>query len=407
MGTPRRLSSDERVYLSARGAALTGGAIVETMVPLIVVLTLGGGPTAVAGVMVLIQGLSLSLRLPIATWVDKRGETIKMQAWSHMGAALSVALIPLLFWLDKLNYPTLVFAVLVTIVFKTLTSTIGYATVYVITGEGRRTEFMGRLNSVSGVAEIGGQSAGPLLLRFLPPPVILLADTVLGIAAATLVARIGNRRDHLDAAGPDVPDNDIATLGALRKVMARRSVKLLCLYGAAGALSAPGFLIYALTTLEIPAATMGLVLATGALGGIAGGLLVGRLIGRAGLDKTLSMACAASAVAVPVVFAGELWRPLSYPGLVLFEMALAFCGTLVVASVFGSIQETVPRGEIARAMAGASVGLEAAAISPLLLGGGIAEAAGIRVPFVLTGLLFLGLALYSTQPTFRRVGGKP
>ncbi|WP_433579687.1 MFS transporter [Nocardia brasiliensis] len=400
-----------RVYLVSRALALTGGSVAEAVLPLIVVLTLGGGSTAVGAVTAATLVVSLATRIPISAWVDTQPHQIRLQVFSQISAAATAVLIPLLWWVDVLSIPTLLAAVVVIVLAKTLVSSLGHTTVNQLVPAARRVRAVGALNSLSSAADIAGQSGGPALLKLLPAPVILLVDAGMNLVSAALVWRLRGFEAPdrpKDQAQPvnEAPDPASVTATSVvsiaRAVSAQKPVQLLWLSGVVGSLIVPVTLVFLIRELGIDPALVGVLYAFGALGGISGGLLAHRILAYLGMWPLIAVSSGLSAAAGGCLLSAPHHQWGVYPLVIGFEFFSAFAGTLLVAAVYGTLQTRTERTQIARVMSVASTGMEGLAL--VGIGGGILTTTlwSERATIVTASAGYLALTLIALVPALRK-----
>lgn len=400
-----------RVYLASRALALTGGSVAEAVLPLIVVLTLGGGSAAVGAVTAVTLVVSLATRIPISAWVDTQLHQIRLQVFSQIGAAATAVLIPLLWWADVLSIPTLLAAVVMIVLAKTFVSSLGHTTVNQLVAAARRVQAVGALNSLSSAADIAGQSGGPALLKLLPAPVILLVDAGMNLASAALVWRLrgfespGLPDDHaqpVDGAPDPASATATSVVSIARAVLSQKPVQLLWLSGVVGSLIVPVTLVFLIRELGIDPALVGVLYAFGAFGGISGGLLAHRILAYLGMWPLIAISSALSAAAGGCLLAAPSLSWGVYPLVIGFEFFSAFAGTLLVAAVYGTLQTRTEHAQIARVMSVASTGMEGLALAGI--GGGILTATlwSERATICIASAGYLALALIAAVPALRK-----
>lgn len=402
-----RVPAASRLYLVSRSFALTGGQVATVLLTLLVVLTLHGSAAQVAGILIVRQGIGLVLRYPLALWIDTRGDQIGLQATAQLGAGAAVAIVPCLSWGGLLTYPTLLAAAALFFTCETVVMTSGYGIVNTLVPPGSRVEYTGKLSSVSSVSGVVGQSTGPTLLRFVPAPVALLAGAALSVAGAVLVRFVVPDAKSV----PDTPDpgsspgtqnsdeherrvsvgDDAGTrppaawrrhttqlFGTVRVVSTQRYVVLPWMLAFGAAIMEPVFVLYVLHGLGVAEELLGILLAFGAVGSIAGGLLTGRLEKRLGTAPLIALCAAASAAAVPVLMLGDRVAVLTYPGVALCEAISAFASTIAVSVAFGRLAEDTGPDRISQTMSVARTGLDVVLIAGLVAGAQLGDHVGLR-----------------------------
>ncbi|MFJ4654747.1 MFS transporter [Nocardia sp. NPDC088792] len=394
-----------RLYLSSRALALTGGSVAEAVIPLVVVLTLGGGTTAVGAVTAITLVVSLATRIPISAWVDTRPHQIRLQAYSQLTAAATAAVIPVLWWTGGLSIVTLLVAVVLVVLAKTLVSACGHGTVNQLVPVADRVRAIGTLNSLSSAADIVGQTGGPALLKLLPAPLILLADSAMNATSAILVRRLArfettpplhSADTDLDADGP--PQSSLIQIA--RQVISSGPVQLLWLSGIAGSVIAPVTLVYLIRTLGVDAALVGVLYAFGAVGGIGGGLLAHRVLTRLQMWPLIAVSSLLSAGAAGSLLAASHLPYLVYPLVIVFELLSAFAGTLLVAAVYGTLQTRTGHTQIARVMSIASTGMEGLALLGIGAGTLIAARWSEHAAIMTATIGYLAISLMALTAVF-------
>ncbi|MFD0891428.1 MFS transporter, partial [Streptosporangium algeriense] len=154
----------------------------------------------------------------------------------------------------------------------------------------------------------------------------------------------------------------------------------------------PILVLFLVRELGLGPAPIGLLLGLGAVGGVGGGLLVGRLIGRHGPGRTLAFGTVVSMCSL-------LALPFSAPGVsgaaavVLFELAGSLGGTVMVATVYGTLQGAAQDGEVAKVMTLAGTFLQAGGLAGSFAEGALATAFGLRAATGTAAVLMLLLLL--------------
>jgi predicted MFS family arabinose efflux permease len=155
------------------------------------------------------------------------------------------------------------------------------------------------------------------------------------------------------------------------------------------------FVLYAREVLAVPAAGYGILLAVGALGGVAAGWRAGSLTRRLSYRQTMSVACAAQAVAwTGIAITANVWAA----GLLL---AVSGAGASLSSVAVGSARQSLtPDGLLGRVVSAFRLfGLGAAGVGALA-GGAIATLYGLTAALVVSAIV-LAVAAILTWP-YRR-----
>lgn len=147
-----------------------------------------------------------------------------------------------------------------------------------------------RLVATVSVAQVGGPALGGALVQLVTAPIALLADAVSFVFSVVGLALIRTREERRPTAQPSE--------GSIRRIreglrITYRNPFLRALVGVAASYNLFDqwiltlFLLYAVHDLRLKAGTIGLVIAGGAVGAVAGSVVVGLAVRRLGLGAAL------------------------------------------------------------------------------------------------------------------------
>ncbi|AUI59278.1 MFS transporter [Amycolatopsis sp. BJA-103] len=213
-------------------------------------------------------------------------------------------------------------------------------------------------------------------------------DAASFVIAAVLLARLPKRRR--------VPSEDVNVLDGLRWLMSHRLLRALALLLGVntfcGQLGNATLVLFVTDALHLGAGMFGVLLAGAALGSIAGGLVITRLVARLGELRALLVSLAVNAV----VFVGVGFGP----NVVTVGALLALSG--FVTTVWNVVSVSVRQRKVPPALLGRVNGvyrLLGWGLMPLgtLAGGLLAHRFGLRVPYPVAGFV-RGMALLVALP---------
>jgi len=244
---------------------------------------------------------------------------------------------------------TLIAWLAVNILLLTALSVLGHRVLNHLTEAEDRVRQVGLLSSATSTGEIVGQSGAPLLIAFMPAPLALLIDTVASWIAAAA--------------------------------------------GLFSSLTAPLGVYYFVNTLGVDPPLLGLVVATGALGGITAGVALGRLYARWSTGTVVVTGLLTMGLATVGVALAPANSPWTYVALVAIEFSTAFGGTLVMATLYGELQSGAGSYDVARTLSSASFLIEGTGLAGL--GAGALLAAWLPIPaaYATAGALTVMLVL--------------
>ncbi|MFC7925171.1 MFS transporter [Microbacterium laevaniformans] len=370
-----------RVFTSA------GGAATEVLAPLILVSTLGGTPAQVAALLAVMLVTSMLLRIPLAVWADRSRRHVRLMILTATLSGLWSTVVPIMWAVGALSPATLIVWLAMNILLLTALSVLGHGVLNHLTEPEDRVRQVGLLSSATSTGEIVGQSGAPLLIALMPAPVALLIDTVASWIAALSWTRI-----------PDVDADPAEEPRPSLKLIAQQLSRKPTLWIAAAAgffssITAPLGVYYFVNRLGIDPALLGLVLATGALGGITGGVSLGRLYARWSMKTVIVIGLVTMGVATIGVAVAPANSPWTYVTLVAIEFFTAFGGTLVMATLYGELQSGAGSQDVARTMSSASFLIEGTGLAGLGAGAALAAVLPIPAAYAIAGGLTVVLIL--------------
>lgn len=391
-------SAGFRALWTAISVSQLGSAVSLVTVPLIAVISLHATAGQMAWLAALDLAPSLLVRVPAAAWSDALGGRRKafMVACNLLQGAI-IGSVPLLWWAGALSFFSLLalggVASLVAGVAASLSSPL---LVQVVPKESL-VSANGKLGASRSIADISGPALSGALLAVLAAPLVVIIDAVSFVMAALLLTRVRPERSGAAEAAPDTRKPASRVL-ALSAALARRStVQALICVAFVNGIEHAVLALFMVRELHMRASAIGLLLSLGAVGGVAGGFLVGRVLKSLGPGRTMGLGAACTIVSLSVL-------PFSAPGLssatavALLELASSFGGTLMVATVFGELQGSAAEGTIAQVMAVSGAFLETAALLGTPAGGLLATFLGLRT----TVAVAFGFLLVTLSPQLLR-----
>ncbi|WP_035803049.1 MFS transporter [Kitasatospora mediocidica] len=386
-----------RALWAATGLSQVGSAVSNVTIPVCAAVTLGASALEMTWLAVIELLPSLLIRIPAASWSDglRRPRAPVMAACNLVQAAV-MGLVPLLWWLGALNIVLLLVLAAVASFALGVYSALASPLLVQIVPKAHLVEANGKMSATRSVADISGPALGGALLARIAAPSVVLVDALSFLLSAALLSRVRTEK-VAQGATTGAPKAAKERLGAaanvrLARAMARQSgVRAMVAVAFVNGLTQPVLVLFLVRSVHMRPSLIGSLLAFGAVGGVAGGMLVGRAQKSLGSGRTVAVGAAASLLSLallPFASAG----PSAMAGLVLLELAGSFGGTLLVATVFGGLQAAAPRERIAQVMAMAWVQLQAAGLIGVPIGGALAIGYGTRWAMVVA-FAVLALAL--------------
>lgn len=214
---------------------------------------------------------SLVLGLSAGGWVDRQPRR-RVRVAMNLVRAAALAVIPLAAVAGVLTLPMILSA-------GTLIA--GANTVFIMAehaippGLVAQEDLLGanaRLSATDSVAEIGGPALACLLFQILTAPMAVAATAATWLGSALLLLRIRGER----APGPEATaaEPGLSVLSGFRTTWADREVRVLFLiqlaWGQTDGVFGSLYVLFAIKTLDLPTSLLGLAIACGGLGALAG-----------------------------------------------------------------------------------------------------------------------------------------
>lgn len=383
-----------------------GSQITILALPLTAIISLKASPQEVGMLTAAQFAPFLLVTLFAGVWLDSHRRRMALVVTS-LGRAALLGLIPLLYLLDALTMPSLYLIAFVT---GLLTAVADVAYLVYLPSLVSREELVqanSRLEATYSISQVGGPGLGGILVQAFTAPLAILADALSYLVAAVSFARIRRPEPHPSPAQPRH-----STAGAIKQGLATtlRDPLLRPLVLQAGWFNLfeqalmTLYLLYGVRSLELSAGVLGLILATGSVGALAGSVLARWAGERFGVGPTIvgSMALTSAATALLPAAGGSAVAA----SLVLVTGFLLYGVGLAIFNVHSLTLRTHVVTPALLARVTATYRFVAYGTIPLgaLLGGFLAEQTGIRTAMVIAvAALVAGAALFACS-TVRRAG---
>jgi len=309
---------------------------------------------------------------------------------ADLGRALILLTIPIAWWADLLSIPLLVIVSFASGAFGVLFDVTQQAVVPGIVRREQLVEANGKIYLSESAADLSGPGIAGLLVQVIGAPIAILIDAVSYVVSGLTLARL-----RLADAAPAPLE---AGLRSLRREIAEgfrtfRSIPILrtmSLAVAAGNLfesaRAAILVVFMTRELDFSPALVGIVYAIGGAGFFVGALLPGWASRRAGLGRAIVSG-------LLLLWLGDLLfplaggpKPLAFATLAAAMFVFGLGGSIFDVNQFSLRQAVTP--DPVRGRVNATVRVLIRGVAPIgaLLGGVIAEAAGLRAALIFAAL---------------------
>ncbi|MEO6207104.1 MAG: MFS transporter [Candidatus Limnocylindrales bacterium] len=377
-----------RVWTAAT-ISIFGSLITRIALPLLAILTLGAGPIEVAILRGMDLGATLAVGLVAGAWVDRLRRR-PVLIWSDLGRAALLGSIPVAFVLGALTFWQLLVVAALSAVLTAFFDAADNAYLPAIVERERLVEANSALAASGSVAEFVGFGISGILVQLLTGPITVLIDAATYVVSAVLLMTV--RRE--EAAPPPLEDRE-PVLDEIRhglrlvrhdpvlRAFATASMLLAALWGVFGAT----FFLFALDTLGLSPALVGVVAGVGGASSFIGAIVAARSTRRWGVGPVAVAAMLLAAL-------GNLFIPLAPAGLPIIALGCLVAQQLIADSAVTVYditevsvrQSLVADRELGRVAATFSVLAVGAQLVTTIGAGLLAEVIGLRATAFLAPL---------------------
>ncbi|UTP38674.1 MFS transporter [Phenylobacterium sp. LH3H17] len=266
-----------------------------------------------------------------------------------------------------------------------------------------------RLASTEAVAEVGGPALAGMLFQWLTAPFAVAVNAATYLASAGLLALI---RAPEPARAPEPPAPWLTELTqGFRLAWAEARVRALLLMGIAqglfGGVFSALYILFALRTLNLPTSVLGLAIAAGGVGALAGAWLgpwLGRRLGVGPAILAAILGAGLSAMAIPLAPTDRLGASAVLIATQISGDALAVAAGVLTATLRQTLLPQQVLGRVAGAFHASAGGV---AILGALAGGAMGGLIGPRLALFIAAVGFLGIPLIGALSPLRQVRKMP
>jgi predicted MFS family arabinose efflux permease len=407
MSTETPLFEPRGAYLrlwSAASISSLGSRISREGLPLTAVLVLGAGPSAL-GLLAAVRAIpAVAAGLLGGSWVD-RTDRRRVMIGSDLVRAVLLLAIPLAAFTHRLTMLELLGAAALVGAAGVLFDMASHAYLPSIVAELRLVQANAALSASDAAAEVVGPGLTGVLVSALTAPLALAVNAATYFASGAILALIPREASRAQpAAGAERLDLSAGLRIALAEPRVRPLLLMAASQSLAGGVFSALYIIFAIRTLRLTPAMLGVTIAMGGAGALIGSALAARLARRVGLGPAIPLSAWAWAAFTALI-------PLA-PGSPLAGMAV-----LMVAQLFGdaagtasdilstSARQSVLAPDTLGRTAGAFAAAEGLARALGALAGGVlAETIGMRGALAVSAAGLLAAPLWCLSRPLWRLG---
>ena len=323
---------------TAQTISLFGDQISMIAIPLTAVLVLDASAKQMGFLVAAELVPNLLFALHAGAWVDRRGERRRVMIFTDLARAALLATIPVAYAFDALTIVQL-YVVAFLVGTMTVFFFVAYSSLFVALVE--REDYVEGNSVLAGsraFSFVAGPSVGGILVQLLKAPYALLVDSISFLFSAGFLASVDAVEPETEAAAKGhvaAGVRYIVTSPVMRSsLLATATINLFNFVFHAL------FILYAVRSLGVRPATLGIVLGAGAVGGLIGSFVTSRLGRRLGIGPTYILGCILFPVPLVLVplAGGSYWMILTMLFLAEFGAGL---GVMILdisaASIFAAL----------------------------------------------------------------------
>ena len=365
-----------RRFWLGQSVSLLGDQVTVIALPLVAVLVLDATPAQMGYLFALELAPNLLFSLHAGAWVDRRGRKRQLMIATDVGRALALGSLPLAYAFDALTFPHMLAVGFVMGTLAVLFN-VSYSSLFVaLVPRDRFVEGSSVTNGSRALSYVAGPSIGGVLVQVLSAPVTLVVDT-----CSYLISALFLRSVEIDEPAPEAPGKGHVAAG-IRWVFGNPIVR--AALGATATINFFNFvffalfILYATTALDVTPGTLGLVLGSGAAGGVLGSLVTGRISRRLGIGPAFALGCVLFPAPLLLVPLAGGPKPVVLACLFLAEFGAGF-GVMLLDITAGAIAAAVIPDRLRSRISGAYMVVNYG-VRPLgaLVGGALGSWLGLR-----------------------------
>ncbi|WP_309646331.1 MFS transporter [Phenylobacterium sp.] len=393
---------------AAQAVSAFGTRITREGLPIMAVVTLGASAATLGALAATASAAAVFAGLAGGGYVDRLRRRPLLIATDLIRAAVLIA-IPLAALFGVLTLAQILAAAAVVAAASVIFDIASHAYLPGLIGRAALTDGNSKLASTEAVAEVGGPALAGMLFQWLTAPIAVAVNAATYLASASLLALI-RAPEPVPAPQPPAPWLTEITQG-FRLAWAESRVRALMLMGIAqglfGGVFAALYVLFALRTLDLPTSILGMAIAAGGVGALAGAWLGPWLGRRLGVGPAILLAilgAGLSAMCIPLAPADRLGASIVMIATQVTGDAFAVSAGVLTATLRQTLMPQQVLGRVAGAFHASAGGV---AILGALGGGALGGLIGPRLALFVAAVGFLSIPLIGALSPLRQVREMP
>ncbi|MBT9471424.1 MAG: MFS transporter [Pseudomonadota bacterium] len=394
-----------RKLWAAQAVSAFGARITREGLPIMAVVTLGAGAVTLGVLAAVASGAALVAALAAGPFIDRHRRRPLLIGADLLRAAVLIS-IPLAAWLGVLTLPQVFAAAALVAAASVAFDIASHSYLPSIIGKAELIDGNSRLAATESVAEVGGPALAGALFQWLSAPIALAANAVTYLASAGFLAAIRTPEAAPEPSPPEHWTREVTE--GFRLAWSDAHVRPLLLMESAqglfGGVFSALYVLFALRTLGLTPAMLGLAIGAGGIGALAGAFIAPRLARRLGHGRAIVLAMTGAALAVLITPFAPAAPVTGLAALIVSQVigdALAVAGGVLTASLR---QTLLPQAVLGRVAGAFHAGAGAMAVIGALGGGLLGQAIGPRAALLVAALGFLIPPLIGALSPLRDLG---
>lgn len=388
------MSADFRRLWAAQAVSAFGARITREGLPIMAVITLGAQAETLGLLAAAASGAALVAALAAGSLID-RGRRRPVLIGADLVRAALLASIPAAAILGVLDMPQIFAVAALVAAASAIFEMASHAYLPSLVDRDRLVDSNARLATTDATAEVGGPALAGLLFQWLTAPLAVSVNALTYLASATFLA--GVRAPEPPPPRSALQPWNIEVGSGLRIAWADGRVRPLLLMESAqglfGGVFSALYVLFAIRTLGLSPSMLGVAIAAGGAGALAGAFVAPWLARRLGSGRAILAAMAGAGLAVLITPFAPPSPTLGLATLVVSQVigdALAVAAAILAASLR---QAVIPQAALARVAGAFQAGAGGMAVIGALAGGALGAAVGPRAALLVAAIGFVALPI--------------
>jgi predicted MFS family arabinose efflux permease len=407
--SPLWRQSDFLHLWSAQTVSDFGARITREGLPMMAVIGLAATPSQLGLLAALASGAALIVGLSAGDFVDHTARRPILIGMDLL-RGLVLLVLPIAAWLGLLNMLQVYAAAAVVAAASVLFAIADHAYLPGLVGKAQVTDANAKISLTESLAEMGGPAVAGVLFQWLTAPIAVAVNTVTYLVSAVLLWRIkapepAPAQRHEGSGWVD------GVITGARTAWAEPRVRILLVMagfsGLFGGFFSALYIAFVLRGLGLSPALLGLGIATGGVGALAGSMLAQPMARSLGVGLAICLSGALSALGVLILLLAPPEPAAAMTALMVSQFLGDAFGVVPLILATSLRQSLLPNAVLGRVGATFSAMGGGAAVGGALIGGALGQTLGLRETLILAiGGLLIGPTIGALSP-LRRVREMP